>query len=150
MSWAGFFSYLVVIGIAIIALIPSSTAVNCMDSNSSYKEKYNGLYITSIIGLVLQILLIIGATLLFWLMTKEQYFNIVYMLYILTIVIASFALVPISGAINCMDSNTSYKSKFEGLYGTSVVGLVLQILFILGASVLFYISITEKAIILSR
>jgi hypothetical protein len=95
-------------------------------------------------------LLIIGASALYWLVSREQILHMGSWLYAIMIIIGAFGLVPISAAVNCMDNNASYKDRAIGLYQTSVFGLVLQVLFILGASAFFYLSISEKVIVLSQ
>jgi hypothetical protein len=150
MTWSGFASYLTIVVAAIIAIIPASFALKCMDDNKNYKEQQQGLYITSVVGLVLQILFIAGASISFWMFTRDQTLNNATMLFIITLIIASFGLIPSSVGINCMNSNSSYENSNKGAYGTSLTSLILQVLFIVGTCVLFGISVTEHNIQLSR
>ena len=146
MSWARGASYLVVIIAAITAIIPNSIAIQCMNDNASYKEQQQGLFITSTIGIVLQIFFILGASYIYFTSDPKTALKYSTAYFIMILLIALFGLVPTSSGINCMNSNSSYADNQKGLYGTSIFTLILQIYFIIGTCLLFGISLTDHYI----
>jgi len=141
MTWADLFAFITVITYSIFQLIPTSTAVNCMLNNKSYKDKQEGLFITSAVGLALQAALILFACFMYFYMKPFPMWG-----YIVYLFVSSITMVPISTALNCMENNTSYKDKNDSLYIMSINGLMLNVMFIIGTIFLFIISITEHGI----